>query len=250
MNRRRFAFALALTGLLMTAAAAAADVKTTGRTQTKFEGTLGRMMGLFGGKGAQDGIVSTVAVKGDRKVTSTEDAATIVDLAEEKVYDLNLRDKSYKVTTFAEIRKRMEEARAKTEDEARKQRARDEKRDPNQREMTADFNVKETGQRREINGFNCREVLLMIAIHEKDKTLEQAGGILMTTDMWLAPRIAATTEIADFDAKYARKLSENGGLPSGEQLAQAFAMYPACRRAWPGSGASRSTWTARRWRRS
>lgn len=226
MNRLRFGVAVALVGLLATAAGAGADVKTTEKTQLKFEGMLGRMMGLFGGKALREGLVSTVAVKGDRKITSSEDTATIIDLTEEKVYELNLRDKSYRVVTFAEMRKRMEEAAAKAEENARKQQAREQKKDPNQKEMDFDFNVRETGQKRQINGYNCREVVMTIGIHEKGKTLDQAGGMLMTTDLWLAPKIAAVKEIVDFDARYARKLNENLILPTADQLAQAFAMYP------------------------
>ncbi len=93
MNRLRFGVALAVVGLLVTAAAAGADVKSTSKSQTKFEGMLGRMMGMFGGKAAKEGVVTTVAVKGDRKITTTGDTAEIVDLAEEKVYELNLKDK-------------------------------------------------------------------------------------------------------------------------------------------------------------
>ena len=226
MRRVRFGFALAAAGLLVTAVAAGADVKTTEKSQLKFEGMLGRMVGIFGGKAAKEGVVTTVAVKGDRKIASTEDSATIVDLAEEKVYELNLRDKSYKVVTFAEMKRRMEEARAKAEEEARKQRTREEKKDPNQKEMEIEFHAKDTGQKRQINGFSCREVILTIAMHEKGKTLEQAGGMLMTQDMWLASRIAAAREITDFDIRYAQKLAEGVALPSADQLAQAFAMYP------------------------
>ncbi|HEX7486829.1 MAG TPA: hypothetical protein VF332_11795 [Vicinamibacterales bacterium] len=229
MTRLRFGVALALAGLLITAAAAGADVKTTEKSQLKFEGMLGRMMGLFGGKAAKEGIVSTIAVKGDRKITSTDDSATIIDLAEEKIYEVNVRDKSYKVVTFAEMRKRMEEARAKAEEDARRQRAREdkaEKRDPDQKEMTVDFNVKDTGQKRQINGFNCRQVIMTIAIHEKGKTLDQAGGMLMTVDSWLAPKVAAMREITAFDVRYAKMLNENAVVPSADQLAQAFAMYP------------------------
>jgi len=203
---------------------ASADVKTTEKTQMKFEGMLGRMMGLFGGKAMKDGIVNTVIVKGDRKVTAGDDSAEIIDLAEQKIYEVNVRDKSYRVVTFAEMKKRMEEARAKAEEEARKQQARD-KKDPNQKEMEIEFSAKETGQKRQINGFACRQVVVTIAIHEKGKTLEQAGGMVMTADQWLAPRVAAVKEIQDFDLRYARAMSD-AILPSAEAMAQAFAMYP------------------------
>ena len=226
MNRLRFGAALALVGLLVTAAAVGADVKTSEKSQLKFEGMLGRMMGMFGGKAAKEGVVSTVAVKGDRKITTTGDTAEIVDLAEEKVYELNLKDRTYKVATFAEMRKQMEEARAKAEEEARKQRAAEGKKDPNQVEMEIEFSAKETGQKRQINGFNCRQVVMTIAMHEKGKTLEQAGGMLITFDSWLAPRIAAMKEVMDFDIRYMRKMALDAAMPSADQMAQVFAMYP------------------------
>jgi hypothetical protein len=226
MNRLRLGMALALVGLLVTAAAAGADVKSTSKSQMKFEGMLGRMMGMFGGKAAKEGVVSTVAVKGDRKATTTGDTAEIVDLAEEKIYELNLKDKTYRVVTFAEMRKQMEEARAKAEAEARKQRAAEGKKDPNAKEMEIDFSAKETGQRRMINGFDCRQVVITIAMHEKGKTLDQAGGMLITTDSWLAPRIAAMKEAMDFDMRYWKKLALDTALPSAEDMAQAFAMFP------------------------
>jgi hypothetical protein len=226
MNRLRFGVALAVVGLLVTAAAAGADVKSTSKAQMKFEGMLGRMMGMFGGKAAREGVVSTEAVKGDRKITTSGDTAEIIDLAEEKVYELNLKDKSYKVVTFAEIRKQMEEARAKAEEEARKQRAAEGKKDPNAKEMEIEFSAKETGQRRQINGFDCRQVIMTIAVHEKGKTLDEAGGMLMTIDSWLAPKIAAMNEVIDFDMRYLKKMALDANLPSADQLMQAFAMFP------------------------
>ena len=54
MNRLRLGMALALAGLLVTAAAAGADVKSTSKAQMKFEGMLGRMMGMFGGKAVKE----------------------------------------------------------------------------------------------------------------------------------------------------------------------------------------------------
>ena len=215
-----------MVGLLVTAAAAGADVKSTSKSQMKFEGMLGRMMGMFGGKAAKEGVVSTVAVKGDRKVTTTGDTAEIVDLAEEKVYELNLKDKTYRVVTFAEMRKQMEEARAKAEEEARKQRAAEGKKDPNAKEMEIEFSAKETGQRRQINGYDCRQVVMTIAVHEKGKTLDQAGGMLMTFDSWLAPKIAAMNEVMDFDMRYWKKMALDAAMPSADQMMQAFAMFP------------------------
>ncbi len=43
----------------------------------------------------------------------------IIDLAEEKIYDLDIKKKTYKVTTFAELRKQMEEAKREAEKTAK-----------------------------------------------------------------------------------------------------------------------------------
>ena len=116
LKRTTLAIAL-LVGL--SSALVRADVKTQERTQIRFEGALGSVVNLFGGRAAREGIVSTVALKGSRMLTMNgADSGEIIDLAEEKVYTLNLKDKSYTVITFAEMRKRMQEAMAKAEKDA------------------------------------------------------------------------------------------------------------------------------------
>src|SRR4051812_36635837 len=92
-----------------------AEVKTRDKATVKFEGMLGRMFNLFGGKSAREGVENKVAVKGNRKATLNDATGTIVDLSEEKVYDLDMKKKTYTVTTFDELRRRMREAEEKAE---------------------------------------------------------------------------------------------------------------------------------------
>jgi len=210
-----------------------ADVRTEQKTHVEFAGMLGRMVNMFGGKGAREGVTSTVAVKGDRKATMNDLTGQIIDLGEEKVYDLDLKKKTYKVTTFAELRRRMEEARKKAEEDAKKQEGKAQPQSaPPDKQVEIDVNVKNTGETRTINGFSTKESVLTITLREKGKTLEQGGGMVTTTDMWLAPKIPAMKEIADFDMKYAQKLY--GGMMTGvsaDQMAAAMAMYPMMKQA-------------------
>jgi len=105
--------ALVLTVALATVSVHA-EVKKEERNQVSFAGMLGKMVNFFGGKSAKEGVVSTVTVSGDRKMTTTGDnTAQIIDLKEEKIYDLDVRRKTYKVTTFEDIRRQMREAEAK-----------------------------------------------------------------------------------------------------------------------------------------
>src|SRR5215210_2481628 len=188
-----------------------AEVKTREKTQVKFEGMLGRMVNMFGGKGVKDGIVSATAVKTQRRATFGDVTGQIVDLNEEKIYDLDMKKKEYKVTTFEEVRRQMREAQEKAEKEAAEaqkeaKEQKEEKPGEPAKQLDVDFDVKETGQKKPLAGYDTREVIMTITVREKGKTLEESGGLVMTSDMWLAPQIAAMQEIADFDLKYAQKL--------------------------------------------
>jgi hypothetical protein len=203
-----------------------ADVTTQEKSQVKFAGALGRIMNLFGGRGAREGIVTSVAVKGDRKINRTDQAGQIVDLKEEKVYDVNYKDKSYTVTTFAQIRQQMEEARRKAAEQATKSADAAKPSGANNAEnVQVDFDIKESGQRKAVNGFDAREVVMTIAVHEKGKKLDEAGGLVMTANTWLAPKMPAMKELADFDRRYAEKLALATMLDA-QQMATVLAMYP------------------------
>ena len=233
---RRFSTiaALTLTGFVLTSYSLRADVRTDEKTRVEFAGMLGRMANMFGGKAAREGVTSTIAVKGDRKATMNDQTGQIIDLAEEKIYDLDLRKKSYKVTTFAELRRRWEEAQKKAEADARKESGGDKPAasDPNAKQMEIDFDVKNTGAKKSINGFDTHESVVTVTVREKGKTVEQSGGLIMTADIWLAPKIAGMKEIADFNVRYAQKLY--GTMITGvsaEQMAAAMAMYPMMKQA-------------------
>ncbi|HSL21940.1 MAG TPA: hypothetical protein VK886_10425 [Vicinamibacterales bacterium] len=222
---------LALGMAWIPAAGVNADVKTQEKGHVKFEGMLGRMMNLFGGKAAKEGVVSNVAVSGDRKATMSDNGGQIIDLGEEKVYDVDLKKKTYKVTTFEEIRRQIREAQERAEKEAREAEGKEETAEKG-KEVEIDFDVKETGQKKSIAGYDTRQVITTITVREKGRTLEEGGGLVLTSDAWMAPRIPAMKEIADFDVRYAKAIDVTGAAgASAEQLATALAMYPGLQKA-------------------
>ena len=231
MRRTRSIAALTLGAVLLSTYSIRADVKADEKTKVELGGMLGGVMKVFGGRAAREGVVSTVVVKGDRKATVHEDNEQIIDLGEEKIYDVDLKKKNFKVTTFAELRRQFEEAQRKAaEDAKREQKAEKDKpaeRDPNAKEIEVDFDVKNTGQKKTINGFDTHQAIMTITMREKGKTLEQSGGLVITSDMWLVPTIKAMKEVTDFDIRYAQQLygSMIGGV-SAQQMAAALAMYP------------------------
>jgi hypothetical protein len=232
MKYQRLLPILGLT-LLLGSTSIFADVKKEERSQVSFAGMLGKMVNFFGGKSAREGVVSTVAVSGDRKMTTNGDSTgQIVDLREEKIYDLDLRKKTYKVMTFEELRQKMREAEAKAKEEAAKQPKEDQPPPQNQgKEFDVDFDVKSTGQTKAINGFDTREVVATITVREKGKKLEQSGGIIMTVDTWLTKTVSLK-EIADFDRRFFEKLAGPVMMAEAQQMATAMVMYPGLREAF------------------
>jgi hypothetical protein len=68
---------------------------------------------------------------------------------------------------------------------------------------------------------------MTIGLREKGKTMEESGGLVLTSDMWMGPKIEAMKEIAEFEVRYAKQLA--GPVVTGaspEEMAAALAMYP------------------------
>jgi len=221
--RRSLLVVVTLCLVLGMAVGLGADMKSRQKTQVKFEGMLGKVVGFFGGKAAKEGIISTVAISGDRMMTVTDQSGELIDLAAEKVYKIDFKGKSYKVQTFEEIRREWEEAQAKM-----KEQAAEAKEQPEQGEVEyeIDFNVEKTGERKTVGGYDCQQIVMTIAMRQKGKKLEDGGGMVMTTDMWMAPKIPAMQEQIAFMQRYMKKLLGSDTETMARDLAQAMAMYP------------------------
>jgi hypothetical protein len=92
--------------------------------------------------------------------------------------------------------------------------------------------VRNTGETKTINGFDTHQAIATVTVREKGKTVDESGGLIMTADLWLAPRIAAMKEIQEFDVKYAQKLY--GPMIAGaspQEMATALALYPLMKQA-------------------
>jgi hypothetical protein len=233
--KRSICCAVLVSLVAFSAAPAWADAKTREKTHVSLGGMLGKIFNLFGGKAAKEGIVQTTAVKGNRKATMNDSTGQIIDLSEEKIYDLDMKKKTYEVTTFEQLRQRMREAREKGEKDASQQQGKEEKpqeKGEPEKQYEVDFSVKETGQKKPLAGYDTHEVIMTITVREKGKTLEDGGGIVLTADSWLAPHIDALKELADFDMKYWNQLQGPDAMGmSAEQMATVIAMYPAMKQA-------------------
>jgi hypothetical protein len=229
--RKQLIPAISLALALTAAPLLHADVKKEEKSLVTFSGLLGRMTSLFGGRAAKEGVVSTVAVSGNRKMTTNDNRGEIVDLQEEQIYELDIRRKTYTVTTFEEMRRRMAEMEAKARESAAKE-SKDDQPQTQGKEMEIDFDVKSTGQTKTINGFDTRQVIVTVTVREKGRTLQEGGGLVMTADNWLTRSVPALKEIADFDMRYYQKLAGPQIAVDAQQLATAMAMMPGLKDAF------------------
>jgi hypothetical protein len=212
---------------LVAAVSLHADVRTQERTQIKFEGPLGRIAGMFGGKAAREGIVTTVALKGDRLMTSNEMTGEIVDLAEEKIYQLDMRRKTYSVLTFADYRRQLEEAMAKAKDDTKTEAPEE---PGSGKEYEVDFTVKQTGQSKTIAGLGTQESVATVTVREKGKRIED-GGFVLDVALWLTTEAESLNELTSFRQRYAQQLLGIDPAQAQADMRQALAMYPQMQKA-------------------
>ena len=216
-----------------------AGVRKEERTQVQFAGLVGGLMNRFGGKAAKEGLVNTVAVAGDRRLTLNEETGELVDLAEEKVYELNVKDRTYQVATFAEIKQKFEQAREEAQKEAEKaakEQAKQTKQEPPKEgevpELEFDVRTSRTGEKRTIAGHEAAQWIMRISVYPKGSNMMQSGGLGIVNEAWLVPEVPELKEIADFELRYAQKMAEVFGFDPGrmkasaEQMAQMMAAHP------------------------
>jgi membrane-associated HD superfamily phosphohydrolase len=208
----------------LTAGSALADGTIEQKTRVQFGGMIGGIVNVFGGKAAREGVTSTTAVDGNRRLTTTGRTGELVDLDAEKVYTIDYDRKTYRVKTFDQMRKEYEEARKEAaENEEERKSDKDAAKAP---EYEVDVAVKETGAKETINGFATKEVVTTITVREKGKKLEQSGGAVLTADMWMGPKIGVSRELAAFNAKFFRAVYGDA-LAEMQQMAVLMATSPA-----------------------
>jgi hypothetical protein len=209
----------------LSASVALADANVEQKTQFHISGAVGAIVNVFS-RTAREGATSTTIIKGNRKLTRTGDSGEIIDLGEEKVYMVDFARRAYTVKTFADLRREFEEQRERARKEAEKQEKSGKAEKNEGPEYEVEFDVKSTGAKETINGFNTHEEVMTVTVHEKGKKLEQSGGWVLTSDMWVGPRVPAMREIVDFDLKFMQKVY-GSAMADMRQVAMAMAATPA-----------------------
>ncbi len=159
-------------------------------------------------------ITTTTMVHGNQKVVVSKDSTEITDLDRETITHINTANKTYTVTTFAQMRqafanvpKQMEQAQDKAK-EAQAQQPPPQKTDL---KTTFDVSAKNTGMTKDINGITAQEQLVTMQMHMTDPNAPPTESVnsmtyTVTTDAWIAPDPPEVKEIQDFDLRFGQKL--------------------------------------------
>ena len=169
-------------------------------TSTITGGMVASMMKVAGvfSKQAREPIQSTVSVKGDRMVHRTQNRASVIDLSTQTITTVDFQKKTYSVMTFDEMKQALEQMQERMK-----------KNDQGQMSFKVEANA--TGKTKQAAGFDCKEMILKMTLEATDEKSGQKGGMVITTDMWIAPAVPGYQEVRNFYRRMAEKLAWTPG---------------------------------------
>jgi hypothetical protein len=86
---------------------------------------------------------------------------------------------------------------------------------PGSPDLSIDANIQQTGQTRNIEGYDTKEAILTMSMTMTDPRTAQSGAMAIKMDMWVAPEVAGYSEVREF---YKRMAKELDWMPGGMAL--------------------------------
>jgi hypothetical protein len=153
-------------------------------------------------------------------------SATIVRLDEDKILNININKKEYTEVTFEQMRDQMK----KMSDQANQpgQKETPSVVDDSQCEWLAPkAEVKKTGEKAQIAGYDAERVSITASQPCKDKKTGSICEIALGLDEWLAPGFKESAEVQKFQKAYAQKmgLDTSGSMDVSQRAQVLFGRY-------------------------
>jgi hypothetical protein len=164
-----------------------------------------KVVGVLSRQAAQP-VKTTTLLKGDRMATVSADSLQVIDLSRETVTEINLKNRTYSVVTFAQMAQAMEAAFKKASADS-----------GTKTDVNFKASVQETGQTKTISGLDTREVILKMVLEATDKDSGNKGAMNMVSNIWLARSVPGYGELRDFQQRMAAKLA---WMPGSSAFAQ------------------------------
>lgn len=221
---------------LAAAPAVAQDVQYETVNKVEFAGAAGTAMRIAArlGGGSME-TVETTYIKGRRMRTDSENASTIIDLDAGQFTLLDHAAKTYSTFTFEEMTQRAQEAASRVREDGRDAN----RQDGAEADVEFRFSVDEANERQRIAGYDAERFFLTMeaeaeAVPEGQTEMEQAGTLVVLTDMWAAKDIPVLQARNAFDDASARQYADAGAAMT-EGFAAAFSDDPRMRVAFEQS---------------
>ena len=202
-----------------------ADVTHKKETVMKFKGSLGIMMKLVGGGKPMktvDYLSGDILRSDNLDKKGKLESSQIINLAEEKMINIDHKDKSYTVMTFQEWKEQLQQAMSAfsggemPENNSEMETA-DSDPDAPQYKTSVDFKIETPGDTKKIEGHQSEKVVMvidMITEAEDPEMLEEGqmvkAGMKITSENWVAKSI----DQDEIRAFYQRLSDKLGLLPS------------------------------------
>lgn len=174
-----------------------------------------KMIGVFSKSAREAGqSASTISLKGNRmRRESSLGTAEIIDLDGKRIIHLNLKDKTYSVMTFEEMRARIEEAKRK----AAEQQAKHNKGDDPQLKITPKISVTAGSGTKQILNHTAKEMKTRIDMQmdSTDPNKPASANTWVTADSWIAP-VKGYEEVQAFYRRMAKELDWMPGAVFGQ----------------------------------
>lgn len=154
-----------------------------------------KVAGVFS-KQAREPIEATVALKGNRMAHRSANHLSIIDLDKKTITEVDLQKKQYSVMTFEQMKQALEEMSRKMKDNKNQD-----------AEMNFKVSADATGKRKQIAGYDAKEVLIKMTMEGTDKKSGQKGAMVIYSDVWMADGIPGYAEVRDFYKKMAAELN-------------------------------------------
>lgn len=130
---------------------------------------------------------------------------TITDVAKDAVWTLDHDAKSYSQSTLSAAR---EQSAAKSSEPNGTRR--DEKKS-DVKVVRNEVTVKETGQKKDLNGFPCVETVIIWVLETEDTESKERSKLVMTTDLWNTPDTAATQALVKEEGAFSQAYWKKAG---------------------------------------
>lgn len=200
--------------------------------------------------------ISTVAVQGNRMIHKSALQTSIIDVDKRTITTINTEKRTYSVMTFDQMKQAMEQASAKMQNSKQ----------PGSPDLSIEANIQQTGQTRNIAGYDTKEAVLTMSMTMTDPRTSQSGAMAIKMDIWVAPDVAGYSDVRDFYKRMAKeldwmpggmallnrpdmaraisKMMAQGGAVDGTPIEEIITMRPAGAPGSPDTAAPQQTTTA------